>query len=128
MTRAAQRIAASLRRADHQVDRARQPVPVGELGVEAAAARFGQRVELHLAAVVRLAPLGLDPALLLEPVERRVQRALLHLQLFLRDLLDALADGPAMFWLERHHLEDQQVERALHEIVWFPHWFVRRWS
>src|ERR1051326_2807213 len=112
----------SLRRAHHEVDRARQPVPVRELGVEAPAARRGQRVELRLAPAVGRAPLGFDPPLLLERVERRVERSLLHLQLVFRDLLDALRDRPAMLRLERDDFQNEEVERALDEVVWFAHW------
>ena len=63
----------------------------------------------------------LDPGLLLEAVKGRVKRALLHLQRFFRDLLDALRDRPAVLGLEGERLEDQQVESALYEVAWFAY-------
>ena len=65
--------------------------------------------------------LRLQPSLLLEAMERRVQRALADLQDFAADLLNALGDGPAVRRLERDGLEDQQVERALNEVRWSAH-------
>jgi hypothetical protein len=56
-----------------------------------------------------------------EPVQGGVERALLHLQRFFGDLLDALGDRPTVFGLERNRLENQQIQRALDEIGWFSH-------
>ena len=56
----------------------------------------GQRIELCLASRLALRPLGLDPSLLLQPMQRRVQGSLLYLQHFARYLLDAFGDGPAV--------------------------------
>src|ERR1700761_971572 len=63
----------------------------------------------------------LDPRLLLQPVQSRIERALLHLQGFFRYLLDTFGDCPAMQRPESDGLENQQVERALHEIAWLSH-------
>ena len=62
-------------------DERRHAVPLLTLRVELASARRGQPVELRLAFVVRFTPLAGDPALVLQPVERRVQRSLLDLKL-----------------------------------------------
>ena len=49
-------------------------------------------------------------------MKRGIERALLHLQDVLRDLLQALRDGVAVERPERRHLQDQHVERALQQI------------
>ena len=72
-----------------------------------------QRVELRLAAGIVMTGLRLQPALLLEAMERRVERALRDLQHLAAHLLDALGDRPAVLGLERDGLENQQIERAL---------------
>ena len=59
--------------------------------------------------------------MLFELVERGVERALADLQDVARHLPDALRDRPAVHRLERDDLQDQQVQRALHEIGRFAH-------
>ena len=54
-------------------------------------------------------------------MEWGVERALLDLEDFVRDLLDAFGDGPAVFGFEGDGFENQEVQCALHEIVWFAH-------
>src|SRR5258706_3006667 len=51
--------------------------------------------------------LGFNPALLLQPVKRRVERALIHLKHVFRNLADALRDGPAAHWPEGDALQDE---------------------
>src|ERR1700694_4343591 len=58
----------------------RQPVPVVRLGLQPAPSRRGQPVEARPPVVLGEPPVGANPALLLEPVERRVERALVELQ------------------------------------------------
>ena len=41
-------------------------------------------------------PLRLDPASAFQPMQRRIERSLLNLQCFLRDLLQPLGDCPAV--------------------------------
>src|SRR5262245_43422005 len=81
-------------------DRVRQPLPVLGFVGQLPAAGPGQPVELRRAVVVRAAPLRVDPALLLQTVQRRVQRTLVHGQDARRDLLDALRDPPPVHRLE----------------------------
>jgi hypothetical protein len=71
--------------------------------------------------VLGFAPLTRDQALVLQPVERRLQRALLDLQLFAGDLLYAKQNPVAMQRAERDSLEDQHVESALQQIDLFSH-------
>jgi len=106
---------------DHEVDGGGQAIPIGRFLFELRTAGGGQRVELGLSSGFGLRPFGFDPGFLLEAVQSRVERALLNLKDFLRDLLDAFGDGPAMFGFERNGFEDEKVESALDEIVRFAH-------
>src|SRR6185436_18027793 len=102
-------------------DRRGQAVPVGRLALEVPPARPRQRVVFRPSVVLADLPLGGDPAFLFELVQRRVERAVAHLQHVAGDLLEALADRPGVERLEREDLEDQEVEGALDEIGWFAH-------
>src|SRR5580765_1258077 len=66
-------------------------------------------------------PLSGNPALLLQFMERRIERAIANLQHIARDLLQALTDGPAMQRLQSQDLEKQKVQRALHQIRRLAH-------
>src|SRR6266702_1965060 len=79
-----------------------------------AAAR--QVVKLGATVVLRSAPASFDPAAALQPVQRGIQRALLHLKNVAGYLLDALGDGPSMLRPQRQSLEDQEVQGALGKI------------
>ena len=76
----------------------------------------GQRVELRLPAGLGRSPVTRNPASFLEAVESRIEGALLHSQHVVRDLLDALRNGPAVLRLVLDGPQDQQVEGALDEI------------
>ena len=65
----------------------------------------GQRVELRAAVVLARLPLGADPAFLLEFVQGRVKRPVAHLQHVARNLLQPLADRPAIQRLEGQDLQ-----------------------
>jgi hypothetical protein len=75
-----------------------------------------ESVELRPPPFRRHAPVALDPAAVLEPVERGVKRPLVHLEDVAGPLADALGDAPAVQRAERHRLEDEQVERALEQV------------
>src|SRR6185436_7770643 len=75
-----------LRRLHHQGDRRGQALPLGGLLLQGAASGPGERVVLGPPIVLALTPLGLDPAVLLELVQGRIERALAHPQLVLRHL------------------------------------------
>ena len=94
----------------------REAIPAGELALQLLAALARQRVELRAPAKVRLLPVGDDPALVLEAVERRVERSLLDRQHLVGELLDALGDRPTMKRVARDGLEDEEVERPLEQI------------
>src|SRR5262245_30502256 len=80
-----------------------------------ALARGGDLVVLRAAALGRLAPLPSDEPFLLEPVQRREERAGFDDERLPADLLDAIRDADAVLRLERQRLEDEKVERALDE-------------
>ena len=98
---------------EDQTDGARQPLPTVLFHGELFAAGAGQRVELRLAAGFRLFPFGLQPPLLFQPVERRIERSLVDLDHRAGDLLQPLRDAVAVRGLEREDLQNQHVERAL---------------
>ena len=54
--------------------------PAIDFGLRGVAPFPGQPVELRLAVVLGESPVGIDEPLLFHPVERRIERALLHLQ------------------------------------------------
>src|SRR5262249_35168563 len=107
------RITAPSRHVEQQGDRSRECPPCPRLLVELLPAGARQRVELGAAIVLGRAPLRLDPAAPLQPVERRIQRSLLDAKRILRDLLNPIGDRPAVLRLEGERFENQEVERAL---------------
>ena len=76
------------------------------------AAGCGESVVLGPSAELRDGPLGFDPALVLEAMERRVERALVDLQDVLGDLLDAVRDRPAVHRVGLQRPQNEQVEGA----------------
>ncbi len=94
---------------------------MGSLSFELFAAFAVEAVELGLAAGFACGPFGCNPTLLLEPVEGRIERALLYLQNLFRYLLYALGDGPSVLRLVGEGAENEKVESALNEIVRFAH-------
>src|SRR5262249_9319965 len=107
-------------------DSRREPVPVGSFFFQLAAAQPGQRIEFGATIVLTGPPLGRDPSFLLQLVECRVQRSVADLQYFAGHLLQPLADGPAVKRLQGQNLQNQQVQRALHQIGRFAHWSLPR--
>src|SRR5206468_3371997 len=80
-----------------------------------------ERVDLRATPRVALGPARLDPSLLLEPMQRRIQRSLLHLQHLARHLLDTLGYRPPVRGLERQCLENQKIQGSLDEVGGFTH-------
>src|SRR5262245_10573327 len=70
---------------NHHGNRARQLLPVGDLVLQSSTSSGRELVVLRFALVLRLAPFGLDESLVFQPIQRRIQRSLLNLQLVLRD-------------------------------------------
>src|SRR6185295_7592754 len=74
-----------------------------------------QRVKLRLPPGLRGLPLRLQPLLLLQPVQRGIERTLVHLNHGLRNLLQPLRDAVAVRRFQRENLQDQHVERTLRD-------------
>src|SRR5437773_5819925 len=70
-------------------------------------------VVLRLAPILRFAPLGLEPALLLEAVQSGKERPGLHVEGVARDLGYASGDPQAVVGSEEQRAQDQQVQSAL---------------
>src|SRR5436190_15766334 len=94
------------------------------LSRELTPARRRDRVEPGFAIGLRSAPISADEASLLQPHQRRIQRAHVELQGAAGHLLEACGDRVAVQRPERiQRLEDQQVERALQDLslgLWLP--------
>src|SRR5262245_48348884 len=103
-------------RAEDQGNPLRQPFPVGAFILKLPAPCARQTIELRVASCLRGFPLRLQPSASLEAVKSRIERSLLDLQDIFRDLLQPLRNGVAVERRERHHLQDQHVERALEKI------------
>src|SRR4030095_8012308 len=106
-------------------DDVRHAVPVARFFLQLFAPGGREPVKARPALVLGLAPLARDEALVLEAIQRRIERALLDAEALLRDLLDAEQDAVAVERAERNGLEDQHVERPLQQFGWLAH---RRFS
>ena len=85
--------------------------------IEAASAGPGQGVELGLPAQLGRAPLGLDPALSLHPVESRVERTLLDCQRLVGRVLEPTRNRISMTRPPRERFEDQHIEGAREQLT-----------
>jgi hypothetical protein len=99
-------------------DRGCEPLPQCGFLLELFLPGPGEGVVLGATVLLGHAPLRLDPRLILEALQRRVERALLNQQNVVRQLADAARDRPAVQRLERERFENQEVERALDEVDW----------
>jgi hypothetical protein len=84
-----------------------QPVPARGFCVQPPASSFGHSVVLRLTAAVGGFPFRLEQPPILQPVKRRIERALPDLKRILGDLLDALDDAIAMNRPQRCNLQDR---------------------
>src|SRR5262249_17840580 len=106
----------ALLRSHDSPDRRDEPLPSGRLPGELPAARRGPPVEAGLAVVRGGPPLRKEPAALLEPLERRIERAVLDEELLLGPLLDGAGDPLTVLRAEDQGPQDQQVERPLQQL------------
>src|SRR5690348_7898191 len=90
-------------------------MPFGQLFFKLCRTGLGELIKLRFAAGFGGAPFCGNPALLLQPVERRIQRAVGDLQSIFADLLDAFSNRPAVLGLDRNRLQDEEIESALNE-------------
>src|SRR5437867_7695 len=89
--------------------------------IEAPPAGSGQRIELRPASQLARFPVRADPAGQLQLVKRGIKRPIAHLQLLAGYLLEPLTDRPSVLRFERNDLEEQQVQRSLHEVRRLAH-------
>src|SRR4029450_12333572 len=87
-----------------------------------------QPIETRAPIVFGRAPVGGDPALPFQPLQRRVQRSLLDLEDVTGKLTDSLRDRPAVERFERDGLEDQEIDGALNEIGGLPHDYLQEYG
>src|SRR5277367_1528393 len=77
-----------------------------------------QLVETRPPIILRQSPLTLDPPALLDAVQRRIQRALFHLEHLFCELPNALPHAIPVHRPQRKSLQHQHVQRALGKF-WF---------
>src|SRR5262245_62169397 len=106
---------------EDEADAAREALPRGFLLSKTLLTGLRQSIEARAPIVLGRAPVSGDPALFLEPLQRRIERTLLHLQDLVRELSNPLRDRPAMQRFERDRLEDEKVDGALDQVGWLPH-------
>jgi hypothetical protein len=107
------------RSAKDERDCTRKTFPVSDFGFQLFLPFFGERVELGFTAGFGNFPFRFNPAAVFEPVKSRIQGAMRNLKKIARNLLQALRDGVAVNGAVIHDFQDQQIERAFEEIVFF---------
>src|SRR5664279_2210545 len=97
-------------------DRDRYAAPVFRLFAQLPLAGLGEPVIFGSPVVLRLPPSRREPAGLLHAVERREERAGLHVEGAFGDLPNAVRHPQPVHLAEHQRAEDEQVERALQEL------------
>src|SRR5438093_1693727 len=107
-----------------------QLVPPAGFDGELFATPGGQAVELGAPVVLGGPVVERNPSSFDQPMQRRVQGALLHLEHILGAALDGLGDCMAVSGSQPQRAEDQQVQRALQELdaVLIPFGRHSRWA
>src|SRR6478609_11133023 len=93
-------------RAKNSRDDVSHAIPLLGFGLETSAACGSELVIFGTAVVLAVAPLAGNHALMLEAIERWVQRTLLNYEFLARDLLDAKQHSVAMQRAERNCLQN----------------------
>src|SRR2546430_1194259 len=114
-----------LRWPEDPCDRSRQSVPLAGLHLQLLPALARQPVKLGAPVVLRSAFFHGNPSSLDKPVQRRIERALFHLQHFVRIEFDGLRDGVPVLRPQQKRPENQQVQRALQQLDAFAFFFSR---
>src|SRR5205807_863104 len=96
-------------------DRARELLPLAGFDIQLPASCRGKSIKLRPPIVLGEAVIERDPTAFDQPVQRGVERSLLHLQHVVRGLLDRLRDRVSMRWTKEQGAKNQQIERALEE-------------
>src|SRR5688572_4356719 len=111
-----------------QLNRAGEPRPALEFLRQLLPARRAEAVRLRLAPGLGHDPVRLEPALLFQAMQGRIQRPLRHLQHVAADELDSAGNRPPVLRAAGERLEDEQVERALDEVGRSAHIVIPRLS
>src|SRR6185437_13129068 len=111
-------------KAQQRRDGAGETIPIACFDLELLAAGASERIELGAAIVLARPPLRGDPPLLLELVQRGIERAVADLEDVGRQLFELLPDRPAIHRLEGEHLEQKEVQGALDEVGRLAHLFL----
>jgi hypothetical protein len=104
-------------------DRPRQFVPFASFNRQLTHACGCQCVKLRPAIVFRGSRFDRDPSPLDQPVQRWIQRSLLHLKHLVRPEVDCLGDGVTVHGAETKGAENQQIQGALKQIDTSPLFF-----
>src|SRR5919197_91839 len=94
-------------------DRSRDPAPFALLVNELLAPFARQRVEARAPVVLRRAPVGVDEAALLEPLQSRIERPVIDDEHVVGLALDGACDSLTVRGPEDERAKDEQVERPL---------------
>jgi hypothetical protein len=105
----------TLRFPQNPSDRADKGLPAFALLGQLTPAGRRQTIEARPAVVLRGSPLRSNPALILQPVQGRVERPLIGLEHVARQELQSLRDAPAVHRFILEGTEDEEVEGALEE-------------
>src|SRR5262249_19485467 len=95
--------------------------PICRLFFQTATATATERIESRPTIALSGAPLGKNPALQLQTLQRRVERTLLHAEHAIGNLPQTLGNGPAVHRLQGQSLQDQKIQRALQEVHALTH-------
>src|SRR5262249_18491227 len=99
-----------------QSERLLEALPLAPFGLELFEAARRELVEARAAVVLRRAPASFDQPLALEAAERRIQRAVVHVEHALGYDLNGLREIPAVRRPRAQQTKDDQVERALQQV------------
>src|SRR5437868_5117303 len=111
----------------YPADRGHHVAPPLPFGAELFFPGRRQLVELCLAIVLTRAPIGRHPSAMLQPVQRRIERSLLHFQHVVGSVLNDVRDGMPVCRSGDQSSKDEHVQRSLHHLCalgsfpWHPH-------
>src|ERR671937_302356 len=97
-------------------DSVSQLVPLARFDLELLAALRGQVIELRAPVVLRRAFIERNPTTLDQAVQRRIERALLHCEHMIRAVLDRFGNRMPVSRSSSEGPQNQQVQRALHQL------------
>jgi hypothetical protein len=97
---------------EHECHRGGEAIPLVHFFAECFPSVRGERVVARAAIVHGGLPGALDPAAMLEALQRGIERSLIDVESSAGDLLNAESDSPAVHWLEGEGLEDEEVDAA----------------